>query len=138
MLQQDLNSELLYQNLEKLRNISSEASNMIKMIIQENIRVINQEQSGLIFLYSIEGDTINAALHIIVESNLSELKWLGSLIPGRGKILLQEGMCLAKEQGAKILLLTSEWQSEPYYEKLGFNRIDAGSPIFEIDINHKF
>jgi hypothetical protein len=59
------------------------------------------------------------ALHIMLNEKTAEITWLGS-VAGVGKQLLETGLALSRDRGARIAQVTPIWESREFYLKLGF------------------
>lgn len=101
-----------------------QALHAVEMVLRNHLTALRNpvlmDQS--IFLYNIVTDSVQyAALHIVINDDVAELKWLGNLgRKGAGSKLLHDGLSQAKARGAKRAKLTTKWNSEGFYLKSGF------------------
>lgn len=96
----------------------------IKYVLKNNENALENEKlmDESIFLYEIDKDQVFAALHGIITDDTLEIKWVGSIAKGYGRKLVDRVRQICKQQGIKKIKLTSKWESEGFYDKVGFKK----------------
>lgn len=100
----------------------SRALEVIKMVLQDNKKAIAGHVKDRFYLYDMDGDEIVAAVEVKLKGDLAQVKWIGSVRKGHGRPLLQQALRQAKTHGASRVQLTSKWESEGFYHKMGFKK----------------
>jgi hypothetical protein len=82
-----------------------------------------------LFLYKMnreydEGD-VRAALRAGIKEGKLEINWVGSIIPGEGKKLINKAITWGKEKGAKEVIGTAKYNSFWYWKKK-YNAVATG------------
>ena len=93
-------------------------------VITNNIRAFNKQEllNNNIFIYDYEEDSGKVgAIHVQIQNNIAEIKWLGSYGTS-GRQLLIAGLTAAKAKGIKKYKLTAKWNSEGFYRKMGLQQ----------------
>lgn len=111
-----------YKKLEK----DSQALAAVEYVITNNIKALQNPslRERSIFLYDVDntrsGLRAIGAIHVFIEeSGVANVKWLGSY-GSSGRRLLHTALSTAKRAGATKLKITAKWESEGFYQKLGF------------------
>lgn len=100
----------------------TQALSAISAVVENNIRAIKK---GLlqnnIFLYDNAGIDTIAAIHVQIQGDVAEIKWLGSY-GTHAKPLYKEALAIAKARGAKRVAVDAKWQSAGFYRKMGLDQ----------------
>jgi hypothetical protein len=102
----------------------------IEAVIENNIAAIKKNLlDNNIFLYDYyEGDSIDsgiAAIHVQVNGDLADVKWIGSYSTHAAP-LFKQALAIAKTKGARRVTVDAKWNSAGFYRKMGLDQGEAG------------
>lgn len=132
--QDDPNYKKLENDYHALTAISYVLNNNLKAhkLANENPTIFDTN----IFMYDVDLDDVEpdyildggiAAIHIKLDNNVAEIKWLGSYGAPGGK-LMQSALNVAKSRGATQVKVDAKWNSEGFYRKMGLDQDTDSEP----------